>query len=238
MLIKNSDNYKDYFTETYMMGPNCIRLADELLCKYTITDKQCIMDLGCGTGLSTFFLAKETNATIFAIDLWCSATDNYERFCKWNIENQVVPIHVDANNLPFSERYFDVIFSVDSYHYFALQPEFFTERILPHLDYDGIALIAVPGLKKEFSGDIPQVMLDWAGEDCASFHSCQWWKETIGQHPDIESVQVWEMENFDIAWEEWFSSNHMYAKRDENAFQQGIKGYLNFVGIAVKKRKL
>ena len=81
---------------------------------------------------------------------------------------------------------------MDSYHYFGLQPEFFTERILPYLNYDGIALIAVPGLKK-ISRDIPKVMLDWAGEDFRSLHSCQWWKKTIGHHSDIESVQVWEI---------------------------------------------
>ncbi len=38
-----------------------------------------ILDLGCGTGITSLFLAKETGARVFAVDLGCSATDNQKR---------------------------------------------------------------------------------------------------------------------------------------------------------------
>lgn len=36
------------------------------------------------------------------------------------MERRIIPLHVDAVvGLPFAREYFDVIFSVDSYHYFG-----------------------------------------------------------------------------------------------------------------------
>lgn len=44
-----------------------------------------ILDLGCGKGLTSLILAKETNALIFANDLWIDKKDNESRFKSWNL---------------------------------------------------------------------------------------------------------------------------------------------------------
>ena len=235
MFIDKSDKYKEFFTSKFMMGPNSIRLLDEIIGKYPVGTGNRIMDLGCGTGLTSMFIAKETNSQIFAVDLWCSATDNYKRFQEWVIDEKVIPIHADATNLPFADNYFDTVISIDAYHYFAREAKFFKEKILPFVKSGGYVLIAVPGLKEEFCGTIPKEILDWAGDEHQCFHSCDWWRNTIGYDEEIESVTVWEMENFDIAWNEWFATGAKYAVQDKNAFCNGIDKYINFVGIAVKK---
>lgn len=217
------------------MGPNSVRLLDELLSKYPVGSNKRIMDLGCGTGLTSMFIAKETNSQVFAVDLWSSASDNYKRFQEWEIDNKVIPIYSDAANLPFSYNYFDAIISIDAYHYFAREAAFFKEKILPFVEIGGFVLIAVPGLKEEFGSTVPKEILDWAGDEHECFHSCEWWKNTIGQGEGIKSVTVWEMENFDIAWNEWFATGAKYAVQDKKAFDNGIDKYLNFVGIAVRK---
>lgn len=239
MINCKADNYREFFNKNYMMGPNSLRLLDEILCKCPIGSDSRVLDLGCGTGLTSLFLAKETKSRIFAVDLWCSATDNYNRFREWNIEGNVVPLCADGNKLPFADGYFDAVVSVDAFHYFSDKPNFFTEKILPLIKPGGIALIAVPGLREEYHGSEPDDLLEWIGGDLNEYefyHSREWWKEYIGTNENIESVEMYESENFDSAWEEWFLSEHEYSVRDREFFRSGIGRYLNFVGMIIRKK--
>ena len=113
------DNYRDFFTKDYLMGPNSLRLLDEMLEKYPLKEGSRIMDLGCGMGITSMFLAKEAKVNVFATDLWISATQNAENFKKWNVDDRIIPIHADANDLPYAHEYFDAIVSIDAFHYFA-----------------------------------------------------------------------------------------------------------------------
>jgi len=146
--MAKADKYKELFTEQLLMGPNSVRLLDEMLERYPIEKDMRILDLGCGKGLTSLFLAKETGAEVFATDLWIDATDNYKRFREWRIEDMVIPIHADANDLPYAKDFFDVVVSIDSFHYFANQSDFFMEKMLPLL-------------KNEIHGSEPQLILDW-----------------------------------------------------------------------------
>lgn len=235
MYINKSNKYKEFFSSKFMMGPNSLRLLDELTDKYSIGDDKRVLDLGCGTGITSMFVAKETNSQVFAVDLWCSASDNYKRFKGWGIDSSVIPIYADASELPFANDYFDVVISVDAYHYFAGEENFFSDKVLPFVKKGGLVLIAVPGLKEEFERDVPKEMTDWLGEEYKKFHSCEWWKNIIGKDDDIEWAVTWEMENFDIAWKEWLALENEYAVQDKQAFCNDVDRYINFVGIAVRK---
>jgi len=194
-----------------------------------------VLDLGCGAGLSSLYLAKLLEANVFAVDLWCSATDNHRRFSDWGVESAVVPIHANALELPFADEYFDAVVSVDAYHYFACEPDYFAQKLLPLMKKGAAALILVPGLKEEFGENVPPVIYEWAGEEYKTFHSCDWWKKTIGEHPSIASAEFFELECVDEAWQEWFDSQHEYALNDKLFFERGIGKYLNFVGMVICK---
>lgn len=61
-----------------------------------------ILDLGCGMGLTTQYLVKETNTKmVYATDLWISATQMWKNLKNWGVGDQVVPIHGDALDLPY-----------------------------------------------------------------------------------------------------------------------------------------
>ena len=122
-------------TEELLMGPNSIRILEELLNKYSLnlSNDDILLDLGCGKGLTSFVLAKETCAKIYANDLWISKEDNKQRFIEWDVINQVVPFCEDANSLGFNKKIFEALVSVDAYHYFGTNPSFFNENILPFL---------------------------------------------------------------------------------------------------------
>ena len=68
------------FLKANMMGPNAMRVSEELASHLNINEKMRVLDLGCGCGLSTLLLTKKYGASVFAADLWISPTENYGRF--------------------------------------------------------------------------------------------------------------------------------------------------------------
>ena len=121
------NGYKRYISEETMMGPNSVRILAELFERYPLqlTADDQILDLGCGTGLTSLVIAKETGAKVYANDLWVSAEENGKRFARWGIGGQVMPVCEDANHLHFEQKQFSALVSIDSYHYFAGREGFF-----------------------------------------------------------------------------------------------------------------
>lgn len=232
----DSSNYKQYISAETMMGPNSIRILEELFDKYPLrfSADDLVLDLGCGTGLTSLIIAKETGATVYANDLWVKAEENAERFAKWGIGSQVTPVCEDANNLSFKEKQFDALISIDSYHYFAGQEGFFGEKILPFMKDDSVVLIGIPGLKNEYTGHAEELLSDWLGDEAYMFKSPKLWKELIGSNPRIETVETWEMDCFSKAWSEWLAVDHEFARGDKQYFESIIKPYTCFVGIYIK----
>jgi len=230
------DSLKTYITAEYLMGPNSIRILEELLRKHPVrlTADHTILDLGCGKGLTSLVLAKETKASIYANDLWISAEENAARFAEWGISSQVKPVCEDANALHFEKNMFDLLISVDAYHYFATGEGFFTEKLLPFLKDKAAVLIGVPGIKDEYTGRSDELLSSWLGKESYMFQSPIRWREIIGTHERIASVETWEMDCFKQAWDEWFLTGHKYALGDQSFYESLIKPYTCFVGIAVK----
>jgi len=75
MFIK-SNKYDTDFVKENMMGPNSMKIIEELSESLELEKGMRVLDLGCGRGLTSIFLAKEYDVTVFATDFWISATDN------------------------------------------------------------------------------------------------------------------------------------------------------------------
>jgi cyclopropane fatty-acyl-phospholipid synthase-like methyltransferase len=97
------------------MGPNVLWLTEFLCEAMDLVPGMRVLDLGCGKGLSSIFLAKEFDVQVWATDLWIPATDNLRRIREANLENRVFPLQADARNLPFADEFFDAIVSVDAF---------------------------------------------------------------------------------------------------------------------------
>ena len=232
----NIEDYRAHMTAEMLMGPNSLRILEELLRKHplVISSDASVLDLGCGKGLTSFAIARETGARVYANDLWISAEDNAKRFADWGVSEQIIPVHEDANNLHFEKGQFDALLSIDAYHYFATKPDFFEEKILPYLGDKAVALIGIPGIKDDFSERSEELLSPWLGDEAYMFQSPIAWKKIIGSHERIEHLETWEMDCFDNAWSEWFATEHKYALGDKQFFEGLIKPYTCFVGIYIK----
>lgn len=232
----NIVNYEKYMTAEILMGPNSARILEELLAKdpLQLSSEKMVLDLGCGKGLTSFILARETGAKVYATDLWIPAEDNAKRFREWGAGEQIIPVHEDANELKFDKDQFSSLVSIDSYHYFATKKGFFEEKILPFLCDKAAVLIGIPGIKDEYAGRSEELLPEWLGNEAYMFKSPMEWKEIIGRHERIEKIETWEMGCFDLAWNEWLATENQYASGDKRFYETIIKPYTCFVGIYVK----
>ncbi len=121
--------YNTEFIKRNLMGPNAIMLLDEMTRDIDFKPGMRILDLGCGTGLTSIFMAQEFGVTVIAYDLWISATENYERFKAMGLDDLIIPIHGDANTMPFPNDYFDGVISIDSYHYYGSNSHFYLVKL-------------------------------------------------------------------------------------------------------------
>lgn len=229
-------NYKAYISAETMMGPNSVRILAELLDQYPLQldPDDRVLDLGCGTGLTSLIIAKETGARVFANDLWVRAEENEKRFAEWGVGEQITPVCADAKDLHFEKKQFRALISIDAYHYFAGSEGFFQEKILPFMKDHGVVLIGIPGLKDEYTGRAEELLSDWLGDEAYMFKSPKLWKELIGVSDRIETVKTWEMDCFSAAWDDWLAANNKFALGDRQHFERIIKPYTCFVGIYIK----
>ena len=79
MQYPKSQKYERLIKEK-IMGPNPVKLTEELMTKVVIPKGSLVMDLGSGTGITSVFLAKEYGLRVIAADLWSNPTDNMRFF--------------------------------------------------------------------------------------------------------------------------------------------------------------
>lgn len=229
-------SYSAYISSETMMGPNSVRILAELFDRHPLhlAPDALILDLGCGTGLTSLVIARETGAKVYADDLWVSADENGKRFAQWGVGGQITPVCADANALPFAEKQFHALVSIDSYHYYAGREGFFQEKLLPFMKDGGVVLIGIPGLKGAYEGRAKELLSSWLGDDAPMFKSLTRWKELIGSHDRIKAVTTWEMDCFSDAWNEWLAADNKFAHGDRQYFESVIRPYTCFVGIAIE----
>ena len=108
---------KKYDTEelqSKIMGPNPVKLEEELLLGNKIPKGATVCDLGSGQGLTSVFLAKEYGFRVYAADLWSDPEENRKFFDSMGLDkDQIIPVKADATDLPFDKNFFDAVVSTD-----------------------------------------------------------------------------------------------------------------------------
>ena len=160
---------KKYDTEelqSKIMGPNPVKLEEELLLGNKIPKGATVCDLGSGQGLTSVFLAKEYGFRVYAADLWSDPEENRKFFDSMGLDkDQIIPVKADATDLPFDKNFFDAVVSTDSYNYFGRDESYLDGKLLPFLRSGGYIYIAIPGMKKDCHDNLPpELLLSWTPE--------------------------------------------------------------------------
>ena len=238
MKYPKSEKYMGNDYMKYIMGPNPLKLCEELLAEHRIPTGARVMDLGSGEGLTSAFLAKEYGFTVYAADLWSEPESHYPLFEQFGLSrDQCIPVKADANDLPFEREFFDSVVCVDSYNYFGRDPAYLDEKLLPFVKSGGMIYAAVTGMKKDCHDNIPEVLLrSWNAEQLDYIHDAQWWRSLVSQSRDCEVVSVHEMQSNAEVWADWLKQENEYAVGDRATMEHGGLDYMNFVAIVLRKK--
>lgn len=232
MNYPKSTQYDEQLVNENLMGPNSLKMLEELTCGMDLHPGMRVLDLGCGKGLTSIFLAKEFGVTVYATDLWISATENYERFKAAGLADRIIPIHADVTDMPFAHGFFDAVICVDSYHYFGRDKEFMDAKLAPFVQRGGTIALAFPGLKEEIHAHLPEeILLSWTAEDMETMHSRAWWQTILTESQMIRIDTISEMTGFDECWADWLACENEYAVHDRAAMEAGAGKYLNFIAV-------
>ena len=221
-----------------IMGPNPIKLEEELLENNNILRGSVVCDLGSGTGLTSVFMAKEYGFKVYAADLWSDPVENARFFTSMGLtRKQIVPVKADAMALPFEENFFDAVVSVDSYNYFGRDPSFLDEKLLPYIKSGGYVYIAIPGMKKDCHDNLPEeLLLSWNEEQMDFMHDLDYWRAIIEKSEGFEIITISEMRSNKEVWDDWLRQDNEYAKGDRKSMEAGAGKYLNFIKIVLRKK--
>ena len=232
---------KKYCTENLMkkiMGPNPIKLEEELMQGHKIKKGAVVCDLGSGQGLTSVFLAKEYGFKVYASDLWSDPDENQKFFAEMGLtKNEIIAVKADAENLDFDKNFFDAVVSTDSYNYFGRNEKYLDEKLLPYVKNGGYIYISIPGMKKDCHDNLPkELLLSWTPEQLEYMHDVEYWKNIVSQCKGADVIEVSEMESNDEVWEDWLKQENEYAVGDRKSMEAGGGKYLNFIKIVLQKR--
>ncbi|MEE1018443.1 MAG: class I SAM-dependent methyltransferase [Acutalibacteraceae bacterium] len=233
-----SEKYNTPKLMAKIMGPNPVKLEEEMLQNSKIKSGAVVCDLGSGQGLTSVFLAKEYGYTVYAADLWSDPEENRKFFLEMGLDdNQIIPVKADAEALPFEKEFFDAVISTDSYNYFGRDENYLDEKLLPFVKSGGYIYIAIPGMKKDCHENLPsELLLSWTPEQLEYMHDTAYWADMVGRCKGAEVICVEEMESNDEVWADWLKQDNEYAVGDRKSMEAGGGKYLNFIKIVLKKR--
>ena len=213
-----SNGYDPRWTIENQMGPHALWLLEWLapaLGLDTLRPGARVLDLGCGRAMTSVFLAKEYDVQVTAADLWVKPEENAVRIAEAGVADHVLPLRVEAHDLPFGDGTFDAIVSIDAYHYFGTA-DLYLPTLTRLLKPGGRIGVVMPALREEWAGDEPPEHLKpfwdpgfWA------FHTPTWWRRhwTRGGTVEVEAAD-WHPDG----WKDWLLWSEVCAEESPYAW--------------------
>lgn len=190
-----SCGYDDLWVLENQMGPNALWLMEWLCETLSLEAGMRVLDLGCGKGMTSIFLAKEFGVRVWATDLWIGPDNNWRRILEAGVQQDVCPMHCEAHSLPFAAGFFDAVVSVDAYQYFGTN-DLYLSYLAGFVRPGGHIGVVVPGLMQPIA-EVPAHLTEpqqngkvfWE-DDCACFHTADWWQKLWMPISAVEQISA------------------------------------------------
>ncbi len=198
------------------MGGGALYLAAQMVRTMDLKEGDIVLDLGCGTGTTSIFLAREFGVRVVAVDLWTSATSLAARFSEWGYRDRILPLNLDVTDrLPFADAYFDAIFCMNSLSFYGGSVEFL-HHLLKHGKRGGQICVGMETFNQEFSPERfsnpppvfnynlppPHETVNVWEDDFSKMHSPPWWKDLFQRSGILEVEHCRELEDAAILYED------------------------------------
>ena len=232
-----TEKYDTNWISENWMGPHPLWLLEELCENLDLHSGMKVLDMGCGKGLTSIFLAKEYGVTVFANDLWISATDNLRRFEEAGVADKAFPIHAEAHALPYAESFFDAALSVDSYPYYGTDETYFPCVYSKLVKPGGQFGIVCPGFTREFESGFPETLKEYWSEDMFTFHSAAWWRKLWEKTDIVEITACYDIDDPKGIWMPWAKWAELKLNfNDKDFLNADINNDVALIVMAARKK--
>lgn len=233
-----SSQYDREWIRQHEMGPNALWLTEALTQVMELRAGMRVLDLGCGTALSSIFLAREFGVQVWATDLWISPSENLQRIRASGVGDRVFPLQAEARSLPYAEDFFDAIVSLDSYHYFGTDVHYLEFYLLKLLRSGGQLGIVSPASPQP----LPLPYPDHLGPDWHWLQSLDGWRDRWSRQPGLTITHAEMLPDGWELWRRWneflFSGEPLNPHNTEAEREQVLADggrYLGFVRLVATK---
>lgn len=186
------------------MAPGGLYLAAVMSRSVDLEPGDRVLDIGCGKGDSSLFLADRFGAQVTCFDLWVDATSLGRKMKRRGRDRVVLPMDLDAREpLPFPDDYFDALFSMQSLHTFGTSARTL-RSLLRHLKPGGRWVVGGTCFNQEPTERLPEVFANTDGWDAeyGSYHSPEWWKALFEETRLVDVVGWQELPEGLVMWED------------------------------------
>jgi SAM-dependent methyltransferase len=230
-----AQKYSPEWVLKHGMGSNPLWMTEWLCEKLDLKPGMRVLDLGCGFGASSIFLAKEFGIHVWATDLWVSASDNWRRFQENKQADKIFPFHADAKSLPFAAEFFDAIVAVDCYSYFGTD-DLYLNYLVQFVKPGGQIGMVGAGLVDEVTGDVPEHLRVFWSQDIWSIHSAGWWRRHWERTGLVEFQNADTMSDGWKLWSTWHRRRAPYNNGEIEAVEKDAGRHLSYIRLVARRR--
>jgi len=184
-----SNKYDPSWILKNQMGPHPLWLTEFLVQPFDLKPGMRVLDLACGKGMTSVFLAHEFGVQVYAVDLWDAPDEKWENAKTYDVEHLITPIQADAKQLPFAPGFFDAIVCINSWYYFG-QDEAYLEYILKFLRPGGQIGMIINGYPKEAPDKVPDYLVEFLGEDQLWTWKSLAWYRSLWEKDGLVSIDI------------------------------------------------
>ncbi|MFT3831655.1 MAG: class I SAM-dependent methyltransferase [Opitutaceae bacterium] len=162
-----------------LQGQGGLFLASDMAERLRLRPGMRVLDLACGAGTTSLFLAQRYGVRVCAVDE-SPAPDLAQRAAERGLHALIEPIVANRRNLPFEAESFDAVFCLNAFFYFGTD-DLYPPYLAGFLKPGGAVVLGGPCYREELVGDEPEeFLLEFPA--CLAVHSPDWWRSHFAKN--------------------------------------------------------